>query len=188
MFAACNGTGSLPGTDCKMNGFNNEPTYGGPQEPAIRPLYRRAEWKPYFSTWRTSGLSPTKCSSRTDRELRRASVRYRRASPVSMSIYRASLLWGCAGGKYDTVSTRSPRVASPTAPQQARFDYQTPPATSSTKRTYRGVTRRATATMPYGNGGTWSAYQAVRHIFRSRDGGKGHLDRIKISLTCAPVR
>ncbi len=22
--AACNGTGSIPGTDCRMNGFNNE--------------------------------------------------------------------------------------------------------------------------------------------------------------------
>ena len=23
-FAACNGTGSIPGTNCQMNGFNNE--------------------------------------------------------------------------------------------------------------------------------------------------------------------
>ena len=36
MFAACNGTGSLPGTNCQMNGFNNEGGYGGPQNPAVR--------------------------------------------------------------------------------------------------------------------------------------------------------
>ena len=29
MFAACNGTGTLPGTNCRMNGFDNE---GGPKE------------------------------------------------------------------------------------------------------------------------------------------------------------
>src|SRR5581483_12189975 len=33
MFAACNGTASLPGTNCQMNGFNNEESYGGPTNP-----------------------------------------------------------------------------------------------------------------------------------------------------------
>jgi phospholipase C len=49
MFIACNGTGKLPGTDCRMNGFNNEDSYGGP---GIKyPMYAyvpHEESKPYF--------------------------------------------------------------------------------------------------------------------------------------------
>ncbi|MGP8101887.1 MAG: hypothetical protein ACLQHL_14200, partial [Candidatus Cybelea sp.] len=33
MFAACNGTGSLPGTDCQMTGFYGEESFGGPSNP-----------------------------------------------------------------------------------------------------------------------------------------------------------
>jgi phospholipase C len=47
MFAACNGTGRLAGTDCKMNGFNNEESYGGPPNPQY--VYvPHGESKPYF--------------------------------------------------------------------------------------------------------------------------------------------
>src|ERR1700723_3132809 len=47
MFAACNGTGSLPGTDCQMNGFNNESSFGGPSHPQY--VYvPHSESKPYF--------------------------------------------------------------------------------------------------------------------------------------------
>ena len=47
MFAACNGTGSLPGTDCQMNGFNKESSYGGPSNPQY--VYvPHSESKPYF--------------------------------------------------------------------------------------------------------------------------------------------
>jgi phospholipase C len=47
MFAACNGTGSLPGTDCRMNGFNNEESYGGPPNPQYVYVPHN-ESKPYF--------------------------------------------------------------------------------------------------------------------------------------------
>lgn len=33
MFDACDGTGKLPGTQCKMDGFDKEGSYGGPQNP-----------------------------------------------------------------------------------------------------------------------------------------------------------
>ncbi|MBV8530158.1 MAG: hypothetical protein JO104_02490 [Candidatus Eremiobacteraeota bacterium] len=50
MFEACNGTGELPGTDCRMNGFNNESLYGGPKGVKY-PMYAyvpHSESKPYF--------------------------------------------------------------------------------------------------------------------------------------------
>src|SRR3984885_6339666 len=47
MFSACNGTSGLPGTNCRMNGFNKESTYGGGQNPQY--VYvPHAESKPYF--------------------------------------------------------------------------------------------------------------------------------------------
>jgi phospholipase C len=54
-FAACNGTGSFPGTDCRMNGFNKEYVgcnHGGyPPCPIKHPQYAyvpHEETKPYF--------------------------------------------------------------------------------------------------------------------------------------------
>jgi phospholipase C len=50
MFTACNGTGELPGTDCRMNGFNNEAFRGGPKGVEY-PMYAyvpHEESKPYF--------------------------------------------------------------------------------------------------------------------------------------------
>ncbi len=51
---ACNGTGKIPGTDCRMNGFNKERRTcgrGGPRCPSKYPAYSyvpHSETKPYF--------------------------------------------------------------------------------------------------------------------------------------------
>ncbi len=47
MFAACNGTGKLPGTNCRMDGFNKERAYDGPlnRQYVYVPHH---ESKPYF--------------------------------------------------------------------------------------------------------------------------------------------
>jgi phospholipase C len=50
MFVACNGSGELPGTDCRMDGFNNEAFEGGPKSIEY-PMYAYVphdESKPYF--------------------------------------------------------------------------------------------------------------------------------------------
>ena len=47
MFAACNGTGKLPGTYCRMDGFDKESAYGGPKNPEY--VYvPHTDSKPYF--------------------------------------------------------------------------------------------------------------------------------------------
>ena len=48
MFAACNGTGSLPGTDCRMNGFNNENTTEARGNIPQYVYVPHDESKPYF--------------------------------------------------------------------------------------------------------------------------------------------
>ena len=82
--AACDGTGSLPGTDCRNDGFNNEETYGGPSgvkypeyvyvphcrlKAILRHGARRRACRPYVPI-------------ATRRELRRASVHHRRAGKL----------------------------------------------------------------------------------------------------------
>ena len=47
MFAACNGTGTLPGTKCRMDGFDKEQDTGGPANPQY--VYvPHSDSKPYF--------------------------------------------------------------------------------------------------------------------------------------------
>ena len=71
MFAACNGTGSLPGTNCKMNGFNNEERVRRSVQSRNTCTCRTTSRSP-TSTWRTNGWSATRCSSRSST---RASLR-----------------------------------------------------------------------------------------------------------------
>ena len=48
MFAACDGTGTLPGTDCRMNGFDKEVAFGGPPKYPQYVYVPHNESKPYF--------------------------------------------------------------------------------------------------------------------------------------------
>jgi phospholipase C len=167
MFAACNGTGSLPGTDCKMNGFNNEPTYGGPQNPQY--VYvPHSESKPYFDMAHEWVVADRMFQSQLDESF--VAHQYVIAAQAQSSVdLPASLLWGCAGGKYDTVSTITKNRNPNGAAQQACFDYQTlGDELDKAHLSWRFYAPRY-GNDAGGNGGTWSAYQAVRHIFRSRE-------------------
>ena len=78
MFEACNGTGSLPGTDCQMNGFNNEFSFGGPQNPEYVYVPHR-ESKPYFDMAHEGVLADRMFQSQLDESFVAPSVRHRRA-------------------------------------------------------------------------------------------------------------
>jgi phospholipase C len=77
--------------------------------------------------------------------------------------------WGCEGGSGDLVATIT-QNRNPNGPaQQACFDYKTLgdelDKANLSWHFYAVRYGRATG----GNGGTWSAYQAVKHIFYGRD-------------------
>ena len=65
---ACNGTGSYPGTDCQMNGFNNEYVGCGSSLPQrqsplqLRPAHRN---EAATSSWANTTFWPTRCSRPT---------------------------------------------------------------------------------------------------------------------------
>jgi phospholipase C len=167
MFAACNGTGSLPGTKCRMNGFDNEFSYGGPTNPQY--VYvPHGESKPYFDMAHQWVVADHMFQSQLDESF--VAHQYAIAAQAQSSVdLPASLLWGCAGGKYDTVATitRQRQLNGPY--QQACFDYTTlGDELDQAKLSWRFYA------VPYGddgggNGGTWSGYQAVKHIFYGPD-------------------
>ncbi len=49
MFAACDGRGKLPGTKCRMDGFDKEPFYGGPGKHPMYAYVPQNDTKPYFA-------------------------------------------------------------------------------------------------------------------------------------------
>jgi phospholipase C len=68
MFEACNGTSNVPGTDCRMNGFNNEATGGAPKH-LTYPQYVYVDpndTKPYVAMAREWVLADSMFASQLD--------------------------------------------------------------------------------------------------------------------------
>lgn len=167
MFAACNGTGKLPGTKCRMNGFDNEVSYGGPSNPQY--VYvPHSESQPYFDMAHEWVLGDHMFQSHLDESF--VSHQYAIAAQAQSSVdLPATLLWGCAGGRYDTVSTITQQRDPGGPQQQACFDYTTlGDELDQAKLTWRFYAVQY-GNDGGGNGGTWSGYQAVRHIFYGKD-------------------
>ncbi|MFZ0032308.1 MAG: alkaline phosphatase family protein [Candidatus Cybelea sp.] len=165
MFAACNGNGSLPGTNCRMNGFNNEGAYGGPQNPQY--VYvPHAESKPYFDMAHEWVVADRMFQSQLDESF--VGHQYVIAAQAQSSVDLPYGAWGCEGGSGDFVPTITQgRTGGPA--QQACFDYKTlGDELDKANLSWRFYAVRY-GNDAGGNGGTWSAYQAVRHIFYGRD-------------------
>ena len=167
MFAACNGTGSLQGTNCLMNGFNNEESEGGPTNPQY--VYvPHSESKPYFDMAHEWVVADRMFQSQVDESF--AAHQYVIAAQAQSSVDLPSYLpWGCQGGPSDVVSTMT-QDRDPSGPyQRACFDYTTlGDELDAAKLSWRfyAVSYQNDGG---GNGGTWSAYQAVNHIFYGKD-------------------
>ncbi|MGA8576549.1 MAG: alkaline phosphatase family protein [Candidatus Cybelea sp.] len=166
MFAACNGTGSLPGTNCKMNGFDQENTYGGPQNPQY--VYvPHTESKPYFDMAHEWVIGDRMFQSQLDESF--VGHQYVIAAQAQSSVDLPDSYWGCKGGPPDTVDIITQGRNPYGGRQQACFDYQTlGDELDAAKLSWRFYAVRY-GNDAGGNGGTWSAYQAVKHIFNGRD-------------------
>ncbi|MFY9719149.1 MAG: alkaline phosphatase family protein [Candidatus Cybelea sp.] len=167
MFSACNGTGSLPGTNCQMNGFNNEGGYGGPSNRQY--VYvPHSESKPYFDMAHEWVVGDRMFQSHLDESF--VSHQYVIAAQAQSSVdLPDSSLWGCAGGSGDVVSTITQNRNPYGGYQQACFDYTTlGDELDKAKLSWRFYAARY-GNDAGGNGGTWSAYQAIRHIFHTRE-------------------
>jgi phospholipase C len=165
MFTACNGTGSLPGTDCRMNGFNGERAYGGPTNPQYVYVPHN-ESKPYFDMAHEWVVADKMFQSQLDESF--VAHQYVIAAQADSTVDLPSGLWGCGGGKYDVVPTiTGSRGLGPYV--KPCFDYTTlADELDKAKLSWRFYAS-AYGSRSSDAGAEWSAYQAVKHIYRGPD-------------------
>lgn len=105
MFVSCNGPGSIPGTDCRMNGFNEEQSYGGPKR-VDYPMYAYVphdESKPYFDMAHEWVVADKMFASQLDGSF--TAHQYIVAAQSGGAVGIPDGRWGCGGGGYDQVET-----------------------------------------------------------------------------------
>jgi phospholipase C len=162
MFEACNGTGKLPGTDCRMDGFNNE-DYGpgGPRNPQYVYVPHK-ESAPYFAMAHEWVVADQMFQSQLDESF--VAHQYVIAAQADWSVDLPLGAWGCGGGKGDTITTIT-ADRNPNGPKiEPCYNYQTLgdelDAAHLSWRFYASAFGSASS----GEGAEWSGYQAVKHI------------------------
>jgi phospholipase C len=164
MFQACDAPkGKLPGTDCRMDGFDREYAEGYP--PSLKhPQYTyvpHKESRPYFDMAHQGVLADHMFQSQLDESFvaHQYIIAAQAHSAVDLPFY-----WGCGGGRYNTVATIT-EDRSPYGPtERPCFNYET----LGDELDQAHLTWRFYASwygsQSSGDGAVWSSYQAVRHI------------------------
>jgi phospholipase C len=160
-FAACDGTGKLPGTDCKMDGWNNEGASGHyPANPAYSYVPEK-EIAPYWAMAQQYVLADDAFASNLDGSF--IAHQYAVAAYASRGVDFPDGPWGCPGGTSDTVATlKKDRTIGP--PITACFENPTIASEADAAK----VSWRFYAGAVGGDGGIWSAYQADGKIYHSK--------------------
>jgi phospholipase C len=158
---ACDG--SPPGQNCKMDGFDSEGTYG--KGVVSNPQYGYVphnETKLYFDMAKQYVLGDDMFTSHIDASF--VSHQYIIAGQGGDAANIPNIKWGCGGGKYDSVPTLlSDRTLGP--PEAPCFDYPT----LADELDAKGLPWHFYAVAPSNINFGWSAYQAVKHIFKGQD-------------------
>ncbi len=180
MFAACDGTGGLPGTRCLMDAFDKEFSYGGPPPDPQYVYVPHSESKPYFEMAHEWVLADKMFQSQLDESF--VAHQYIIAAQAKSSLNLPTGLWGCPGGPADDVFTiTKERTAGPQ--QRACFDYLTlGDELDKAKLSWRFYTSKY-GTPSSGSGAYWSGYQAVDHIYHGPDWAKDIVTPQKRFLT-----
>ncbi len=170
-FAACNGTGSIPGTNCRMNGFDREYVgCGGRGQPACphpEPQYSyvpHSQTKTYFEMAKRYVLADEMFASNFDASSF-ISHQYIIAGQASSAVNYPNGDWGCEGGANDVISTVGQERQIPYGSEQACFDN----TTLGDELDSAGLPWAFYTASLYGDLGIWSAYQAISHIFYGPD-------------------
>ncbi len=170
--AACNGTGSIPGTDCQMNGFDGERSGCGGSCPNQNPPYSyvpNEETKPYFAMGEQYVLADQMYASNFDASSF-ISHQYIIAAQAESSVNFPGGAWGCPGGSGDFIDKVGPDRQVPYGQHQRvcytdttlgqEADNASPPVSWA----YYAVTY---SNQPW----IWSAYQANEFVYYGSDWG-----------------
>jgi phospholipase C len=161
MFAACRGSGKLPGTDCRMDGFDKEESFGGPPNPEYVYVPHK-ETKPYFDMAHQWVVADRMFQSQLDESF--VAHQYIIAAQAAWSVDLPGSLWGCGGGSSNTITTIT-KDRNPNGPSiEPCYDYQTLgdelDKAKLSWRFYASTYGSASS----GSGADWSSYQAIKHI------------------------
>ena len=162
-FAACDAKkGKLPGTHCKMDGWNNE--LAGFQAPKYAPYAYVPENQvdPYWKMARQYVLADEMFASNLDASF--IAHQYIVAAYASRAVDSPYGAWGCEGAPGDTIPTLT---AQRTHGPSIRPCFGNP--TIGREADAAGVSWRFYAGSINGDGGLWSSYQADRKIYHSPD-------------------
>ncbi|MGA8534133.1 MAG: alkaline phosphatase family protein [Candidatus Tumulicola sp.] len=153
MFLACHGTGKLPGTQCRMDGFNKEPADG--------PIYAfvpHNESQPYFDMAHEWVLGDRMHQSHLDESF--VSHQYIIAAQAQSSVDLPGGFWGCDGPPSEIVATIT-KERKYGKYQRPCFDYMTlGDELDNAGLSWRFYSSNIHDSEDY----VWSGYQAVRHI------------------------
>ncbi|MGB6521843.1 MAG: alkaline phosphatase family protein, partial [Candidatus Cybelea sp.] len=102
-FADCDGRGKLPGTRCKMDGWNKIGAgFGAPKNPGYA-YVPHSEIKPYWDMAKQYVLADRMFASNLDGSF--ISHQFAVAAYSSEAVDAPQSYWGCIGGQQDTVAT-----------------------------------------------------------------------------------
>jgi phospholipase C len=170
-FAACNGTGSIPGTNCRMNGFNNEWTgcYGSGC-PYAHPQYGyvpQSETKPYFAMGKQYVVADQMYASNFDASSF-ISHQYIISGQAKSAVNYPYGAWGCPGGSGDKIGEVGPQRQIPYAYEVVCWD----PTTLGDELDTAGVSWGFYGVSYSNSPWLWIAYQAIKHIYYGSDWSK----------------
>jgi phospholipase C len=171
-FEACNGTGSFPGTDCQMNGFNLEYVScgsGGPKCPNQHPQYAYVphdEIKPYFAMAKQYVLADEMYASNFDASSF-ISHQYIISAQSESAVNYPAGLFGCANGSgnYISMVTQQREIK---GREVACWD----PTTLGDELDQAEIPWAYYTSHVFGDGDIWSAYQSIKHIYYGPDWSK----------------
>ncbi len=166
MFAACDGTGSLPGTDCRNDGFDQEQSFGGPKNYPEYVYVPHKDSKPYFDMAHEWVVGDRMFQSHLDESY--VSHQYVIAAQSASSVDLPYGQWGCSGGSYDEVATITQQR---TIGKYIRpcYDYQTLGDELDKAHLSWRFYASSFGSRSSGDGSYWSSYQAVKHIYYGPD-------------------
>jgi phospholipase C len=161
-FAACDGKGKLPGTRCKMDGWDHE--LKTPLAPKHAPYayVPEAQVDPYWKMAKQYVLADKMFASNLDGSF--IAHQYVVAAYASRAVDSPGGSWGCEGGSGDTIrtltSSRTYGSSTPACFGNLTIGNEADTAAVSWK-FYTGAVN--------GNGGIWSSYQADSDIYNGPD-------------------
>ena len=167
-YAACNGSGNIPGTHCRMNGFDKEGCGAGPHCPKDHPEYAfvpHNETKPYFDMAKQYVLADEMFASNFDASSF-VSHQYIIAAQANATTNYPYSWWGCEGSKGDKIWTIG---------GHRQYVDQIEPCynitTLADELDHKSLSWAfyASSIGKEPNYGIWSSYQSIDHIYNGPD-------------------